>query len=72
MTNQGPLQCEKIIEVVDTKQNVAENSCGIQIDDFKDVKVTESVISFFPLLYFLKSKLIYINCDEQNMLKYTL
>jgi len=48
LTNQGLLQCEKTLDVVDTKQNIIENSCGIQIDDFKDVKVTESVISFFP------------------------
>lgn len=48
LTNQGPLQCEKVIDIVDSKQSIIENSCGIQINNFKDVKVTESVISFFP------------------------
>jgi len=70
LTNQGPLQCEKIIEVVDTKQNVAENSCGIQIDDFKDVKVTESVISFFPNEnssdYLYKWSVTYVNGETQE------
>lgn len=70
LTNQGPLQCEKVIEVADNKQNVAENSCGIQIDDFKDVKVTESVISFFPNEnssdYLYKWTVTYVNGDVQE------
>lgn len=48
LTNQGPLQCEQVINVVDPKQTIAEHNCGILIDDFKDVKVTETIISFFP------------------------
>ncbi len=70
LTNQGPLQCEKVVEVADTKQNVAENSCGIQIDDFKDVKVTESIISFFPNEnssdYLYKWSVTYINGETQE------
>lgn len=48
LTKDGSLQCEKIIDVVDPKQTADANSCGIRIDDFKEVKVTESIISFFP------------------------
>lgn len=56
-TNQGLLQCDKIVEVVapiasptlsEKKQPLMENSCGIMIDDFKDVKVSDAIISFFP------------------------
>lgn len=51
LTDKGLLQCDKSVEIVSntaSKQNVFENSCGIPIDDFKDVKVNESIISFFP------------------------
>lgn len=50
-TEKGLVQCEKNLEVfgnIASKQNVLENSCGIAIDDFKDVKVNEGIISFFP------------------------
>jgi len=70
LTSQGPQQCEKIIDVLDTKQNSVESSCGIQIDDFKDVKVTESVISFFPNEnssdYNYKWTVTYVNGDVQE------
>jgi len=48
LTDKGVVLCEKNIDIVDPKQNLLENSCGINIDDFKDVKVSESIISFFP------------------------
>lgn len=48
LTDKGAVLCEKNIDIVDPKQNLLENSCGINIDDFKDVKVSESIISFFP------------------------
>ncbi|GGG61152.1 hypothetical protein [Epilithonimonas arachidiradicis] len=52
LTDNGVVLCEKNIEIVDPKQslqqNLLDNSCGINIDDFKDVKVSESIISFFP------------------------
>lgn len=48
LTDNGVVLCEKIMDVAGDRQNVLENSCGINIDDFKDVKVSESVISFFP------------------------
>ena len=48
LTDQGLLQCEKNMELTDLKQSLAENNCGIKIDDFKEVKVSESIISFFP------------------------
>lgn len=70
LTNQGPLQCEKVIDVVDQKQSVAQNSCGILIDDFKDVKVTETVISFFPNEnsndYLYRWTVTYVNGDNQE------
>lgn len=40
--------CEKIIEVTEAAQTPGKNKCGVTIDDFKDVKVSESVVSFFP------------------------
>lgn len=46
--NGQTLQCEKIIEVVDDSQSVAKNKCGVNTDDFREVKVRDSVISFFP------------------------
>ncbi|MCD9856174.1 hypothetical protein LUD75_15720 [Epilithonimonas sp. JDS] len=46
--NVQSLQCEKTIEVVDDNQSVAKNKCGVNIDDFKEIKVNDSVISFFP------------------------
>lgn len=70
LSDQGLLQCEKIIDVVDPKQSVAENNCGVFIDDFKDVKVTESIISFFPNEnsndYLYKWTVTYINGDSQD------
>lgn len=59
LTTQGLVQCDKIVEVVapvaaatsnsnEKKQSTLENSCGILIDDFKDVRVSDAVISFFP------------------------
>ncbi|WP_027383621.1 hypothetical protein [Epilithonimonas caeni] len=48
LTDKGLFECEKTVEVVETKQAVAQNNCGISIDDFKEVKVSESIISFFP------------------------
>ncbi|MNY06445.1 hypothetical protein D3C86_1392030 [compost metagenome] len=59
LTSQGLLQCDKIVEVLapvavatsivtEKKQSTVENSCGILIDDFKEVKVSDAVISFFP------------------------
>ncbi|PZU87808.1 MAG: hypothetical protein DI529_06475 [Chryseobacterium sp.] len=52
LTQQGLLQCEKIVEI--TTENPAsnltnaDNPCGIKIDDFKEIKVTDNIISFFP------------------------
>lgn len=48
LTAKGLVQCEKDINIIDSRQQLVENSCGIKIDDFKDVKVNESIISFFP------------------------
>ncbi|MPT31665.1 hypothetical protein [Epilithonimonas hungarica] len=48
LTDKGPVECGKTVEVVENKPGVAQNNCGINIDDFKEVKVSESVISFFP------------------------
>lgn len=47
-SDQGKQQCETVIEVLASKQDMLEKGCGIAIDDFKEVKVNESVISFFP------------------------
>ena len=81
-TSQGLQHCEKIVNVVapvvvattlavkETKQNIIENSCGIQIDDFKDVKVSESIISFFPngnpTNYAYKWSISYANGEVQE------
>ncbi|TDX82695.1 hypothetical protein [Epilithonimonas xixisoli] len=81
-TNQGLQQCEKIINVAvpalvaatpavkESKQNIIENSCGIPVDDFKDVKVSESIISFFPngnpTSYTYKWSVSYANGEVQE------
>lgn len=41
-------KCEKTIEVVDENQTDVKGKCGVTINDFKDVKVSETVMSFFP------------------------
>lgn len=42
------LECSKVIDVVESNENIAVNKCRVSINDFKDVKVSDSVISFFP------------------------
>ena len=70
LSDKGLLQCEKTIDVVDGKQALADKNCGVSINDFKDVKVTESVISFFPNEnskdYLYKWIVTYINGDKQE------
>lgn len=81
-TSQGLQQCEKLVEVVapavvastpavtEKKQALMENSCGILIDDFKDVKVSETIISFFPngnpTDYLYKWSVSYANGEVQE------
>jgi len=48
LTDKGIVLCEKTIDIVDPQQHQLDNSCGINIDDFKDIKVSESIMSFFP------------------------
>lgn len=43
---QSNIQCEKTVDVVDSKP--ADSKCGVNISDFKEVKVNDKVISFFP------------------------
>lgn len=70
LNNKGLLQCEKVIDVVDNKQELVDKKCGVFINDFKDVKVSESVISFFPNEnsndYLYKWIVTYINGDTQE------
>lgn len=68
-TENGIEKCEKTVNVSDNnvmkQNNIVDNSCGIRIDDFKGVKVSESVISFFPNVnsedYFYKWTVSYSN-----------
>lgn len=70
LSDKGLLQCEKTIDVFDAKQDLTDKNCGVFIDDFKEVKVTESVISFFPNEnsndYLYKWAVTYINGDTQE------
>lgn len=70
LSDKGLIQCEKIIDVVDENQNLADKNCGVFIDDFKEVKVAESVISFFSNensnYYLYKWTVNYINGDTQE------
>ncbi|WP_312768878.1 hypothetical protein [Epilithonimonas sp.] len=70
LTDQGLLQCEKNIELTDLKQSPTGNNCGIKIDDFKEVKVSESIISFFPNFnsgdYLYKWTVTYANGENQE------
>lgn len=70
LTDQGPVQCEKSIELTDLKQSLAENNCGIKVDDFKEVKVNETTISFFPNSnsgdYLYKWNVTYANGENQE------
>jgi len=47
-SDKGKQHCETVIEVLASKQDMLEKGCGITIDDFREIKVNESVISFFP------------------------
>ena len=81
LTSQGLVQCDKIVEVIapvaiatsnviEKKQSTVENSCGILIDDFKEVKVSDAVISFFPNVnptdYLYKWSVSYANGEVQE------
>lgn len=57
LTSQGILQCSKNIDVLDnTKQSdnldkatlTTINNCDIQINNYKEVKYAENIVSFFP------------------------
>jgi len=42
------VKCQKTIEIVNPDLHPADQKCGVTISDFKDVKVNDKVISFFP------------------------
>ena len=46
-TSAGKLSCEKDIEIKNISQ-IKEKKCDVEITDFKDVKVDENTMSFFP------------------------
>lgn len=73
LTYKGAAQCDKIIEVVEAEKIISKNNCGVQINDFKDVKVTQSTISFFPNEnsndYDYNWAISYINGDLQESLE---
>lgn len=46
-TADGKLNCEKDLEIRNPSQ-VKEKQCDIEISDFKDVKVDDNTMSFFP------------------------
>ncbi|WP_262151117.1 hypothetical protein [Chryseobacterium foetidum] len=46
-TAHGKLNCEKDLEIQNHSQ-VKEKQCDIEISDFKDVKVDDTTMSFFP------------------------
>lgn len=60
LTPQGLLQCSKNIDILDTsevgiaKNNVSTNdipklpNCDVQVNNFKEVKYAENIVSFFP------------------------
>lgn len=58
LTQDGVAQCSKNIDIVDAKTqmpnqsnaNVSTNSsnCDIEVSDYKEVKSTEGIVSFFP------------------------
>ncbi len=64
LTQQGLMQCSKNIDIIDNKIAASNNNnngvtttldpvqkpdCNIKISDFKEVKYSENVVSFFPL-----------------------
>lgn len=60
LTQQGLVQCSKSIDIID-KKTTAQNGttttiepeqkpdCNIKISDFKEVKYSENIVSFFPI-----------------------
>ncbi|WP_312076677.1 hypothetical protein [Chryseobacterium sp.] len=46
-TENGSLSCEKNIEIKSIR-NQPEKQCNVEITDFKDVKVDDNTMSFFP------------------------
>ena len=56
ITAEGVLQCSKNIEIVEHDPSTTERgepnekmNCGIKVNDFKEVKYSESMVAFFPL-----------------------
>lgn len=53
LTPSGIIQCSKNIEILDAtkiakSEPKAPNDCDIDVNDFKEVKYSEGVVSFFP------------------------
>lgn len=49
LTSDGTKECKKIVEANTSEKSIAQaTKCGISIKDFKEVKVDNSTMSFFP------------------------
>lgn len=60
LTSQGLIQCSKNIDIIDGKAKTKDSSittldpvqkidCNVKISDFKEVKYSENIVSFFPI-----------------------
>ncbi|MFC6267321.1 hypothetical protein [Frigoriflavimonas asaccharolytica] len=70
LTSQGLMQCSKNIDITDGKTSIKNSKittkepeptvdCNVKISDFKEVKYSENIVSFFPIGEDLQFKYIW-------------
>ena len=70
LTSQGLMQCSKNIDIIEAKAKIKDSNsitldpvqkvdCNVQINDFKEVKYSENIVSFFPIGEDLQFKFIW-------------